>query len=123
MAVTQSRDNRSILAAADLRTQQFKFISLDAKAEGINTGAGLAAFGLCISGANTGDAMTVTRSGKTMVICGGTVTVGGDVAADAAGAAVDATVGDIILGVAYEAGVSAQVISIELNVTSGNVKA
>jgi len=122
MAVTQSRDNRTIIAGADLSASQFIFVSLDAAAAAIATGAGAAAFGLLEVGASTGNACTVTKTGKVMVSCSGTVTVGGNVASDAAGAAVDATVGDVILGVAYEAGVNKQIIAIELS-DAGNIQA
>ena len=122
MAVTQSRDNRTLVAGADLSALQFTFVSLDAAAKAIPTGAGLAAFGLLQVGAATDGACTVTRTGKVMVICGGAVTIAGNVSADANGSAVDSTAGDIILGVAYEAGVNKQVIAIELS-DAGNVSA
>ena len=122
MAVTQSRDNRTIVAGADLSAAQFTFVSLDANAKAIPTGAGLAGFGLLEVGTAAGGACTVTKTGKVMVSCGGTVTIGGNVSADANGSAVDSTAGDIILGVAYEAGVNKQVISIELS-DAGNVAA
>ena len=123
MAVTQSRDNRTIIAGADLSASQFIFVSQDAAAKAIVTVAGVASFGLLEVGAKTDKACTVTRTGKVMVECGGTVTLAGNIAADAAGKAVDATTGDIILGTAaYEAGVAGQIIAIELS-TAGNVSA
>ena len=115
MAVTQSRDNRTIIAGADLSTSQFIFVSLDNAADAVVTGAGAASFGLLEVGAGNGKACTVTKSGKVMVTCGGTVTIGGNVSADAAGKAVDSTTNDVILGVAYEAGVTNQIIAIELS--------
>ena len=69
MAVTQSRDNRTLIAAADLSSSQFLFAAMDA-----------------------------------------------------AGKAVNSASGDIILGRAYEAGVTDQLIAIEL-VSTGNAHA
>tara|TARA_B110000093_G_scaffold98717_1_gene106232 strand:- start:301 stop:669 length:369 start_codon:yes stop_codon:yes gene_type:complete len=122
MAVTQSRDNRTIIAGADLSTSQFIFVKLNAAAAAVAVGDGEAAFGLLEVGAATGKACTVTKTGKVMVECGGAVTVGLDVAADANGKAIDAVATDVILGTAYETGVTGQIIAIELS-DAGNIKA
>jgi len=122
MAVTQSRDNRTIIAGADLSASQFIFVKLDAAAEVVAGTDGDAAFGVLEVGAATGNACTVTKTGKVMVECGGAVTVGGEVAADANGKAIDAVNTDVILGTAYENGVTGQLIAIELS-DAGNIKA
>lgn len=122
MAVTQSRDNRSLNAGADLSGSQFLFAKLDAAADAVLCGNGEGTVGVIEVGALQGNACTVTHSGKVMVKCGGTVTIAGDVGIDAAGKAVDAAATDIIVGRAYEAGVTDQVIAIEL-ILSENAKA
>ena len=122
MAVTQSRDNRTIIAGADLSTSQFIFVKLNATAAAVVVGAGEAAFGLLEVGAATGKACTVTKTGKVMVECSAAVTVGADVASAAGGKAIDAVATDVILGTAYETGVTGQIIAIELS-DAGNIKA
>tara|TARA_B110000495_G_scaffold19359_1_gene13662 strand:+ start:6667 stop:7023 length:357 start_codon:yes stop_codon:yes gene_type:complete len=118
MAVTQSRDTRTVIAGADLSAAQFKFITH----AGVVAGDGAAAFGVCVVEAASGNAATVNVSGKTMVKAGGTVTANGAVASDAAGLCVDAGTGDIVLGYATEAGVTDQIIAIEL-INGGNAAA
>tara|TARA_R110002153_G_scaffold208974_1_gene361468 strand:- start:352 stop:720 length:369 start_codon:yes stop_codon:yes gene_type:complete len=115
MAVTQSRDNRTIVAGADLSAKQFTFVKLDAAAKAVSCGDGEAAFGVLEVPAGSGKAATVTVSGKVMVKCGDDVTIGGPVAADVNGEAVDAAVGNIIVGTAYESGVDGQIIAIEIS--------
>jgi len=114
MAVTQSRDNRTLIAGADLSTSQFLFAKMDAAAKAVLAGDGEGTIGVIAVGAETGNACTITHSGKVMVKCGGAVTIADDVAIDAAGKAVNAASGDIIVGRAYEAGVDGQIIAIEL---------
>ena len=122
MAVTQSRDNRTLIAAADLTAKQHLFAAMDAAGKAAVCGDGAQAIGVIEAGSIAGGASTITVSGKVMVKCGGTVTIGDDVASDAAGKAVNAAAGDIILGRAYEAGVTDQLIAIELG-TTGNAHA
>tara|TARA_R110000868_G_scaffold406355_1_gene686694 strand:+ start:1446 stop:1814 length:369 start_codon:yes stop_codon:yes gene_type:complete len=114
MAVTQSRDNRTLIAGEDLSTSQFLFAKMDAAAKAVKAGDGEGTIGIIAVGAASGNACTITHSGKVMVKCGGTVTIADDVAVDAAGKAVNAAQGDIIVGRAYEAGVDGQIIAIEL---------
>ena len=114
MAVTQSRDNRTLIAGADLSTSQFLFAKMDSSANAVLCGNGDGTIGIIAVGAASGNACTITHSGKVMVKCGGTVTIGDDVGIDAAGKAVNAASGDIIVGRAYEAGVDGQIIAIEL---------
>ena len=122
MAVTQSRDNRTIIAGADLSGSQFLFAKLDAAAKAILCGDGEGTIGVIEVGSAADNASTITHSGKVMVKCGGTVTIAGDVGIDANGKAVDAASTDIIVGRAYEAGVTDQVIAIEL-ILAANAKA
>ena len=122
MAVMQSRDTRTVIAGADLSAAQFKFVKLDAAAEAVLAGNGESAFGVCLVGALEDNAATVVVTGKTMVKAGGTVTAGGAVASDAAGLCVDAASNDIVMGYATEAGVTSQIIAIEL-IQGGNAAA
>jgi len=123
MAVTQSRDNRTLIAAADLSTSQYLFAAMDAAGKAAVCGDGAQAFGVIEAGSIAGGASTITVSGKVMVKCGGTVTIGDDVSAGGGnGTAVNSTANDIILGRAYEAGVTGQFIAIELGST-GNAHA
>tara|TARA_R110002124_G_scaffold44063_1_gene134943 strand:+ start:76 stop:444 length:369 start_codon:yes stop_codon:yes gene_type:complete len=122
MAVTQSRDNRTLIAGADLSAKQFTFVKLDAAAKAVLCADGDAAFGVLEVPAGTGKAVTATVSGKVMVKCGAAVTIGGPVGIDAAGEAVDAAVGDVVVGTAYEAGVNGQIIAIEIDL-AGNIQA
>ena len=122
MAVMQSRDTRTVIAGADLSAAQFKFVKLDAAAEVVPAGNGEQAFGVCLVGALEDNAATVVVQGKTMVKCGGTVTAGGAVGIDAGSLAVDAASTDIIMGYATEAGVTNQIIAIEL-IQGGNAAA
>lgn len=123
MAVMQSRDTRTEIAGADLSAAQFKFVTLDAG--GVVTVAGTAgeqAYGVCIVGGTSGNAVTVVRSGSVLVAAGGTIAAGDAVQTDAAGAALVAATGDVVMGYAKEAGASGQIIEIEL-ITGGNVVA
>tara|TARA_B100000768_G_C11163801_1_gene325731 strand:- start:257 stop:625 length:369 start_codon:yes stop_codon:yes gene_type:complete len=122
MAVTQSRDNRTLIAAADLSGSQHLFAAMDAAGKAALCGDGAQAFGVIEVGGTAAAASTITVSGKVMVKCGGTVTIGDDVSSDAAGKAVNSASGDIILGRAYEAGATDQLIAIELGST-GNAHA
>ena len=61
-------------------------------------------------------------SGKVMVTAGGTIAAGAAVATDAAGDAVTASTGNIVMGYATEAGVDGQIIAIEL-IQGGNAAA
>jgi hypothetical protein len=114
MAVMQSRDNRTLVAGADLSAKQFHFVKTDAAMKAVVAGAGEEAFGVLIVQGTAGKAVTVTVMGKTMVECGATVAIGAAVSANAAGEAITSTVGDRIMGHAYEAGVDGQIIAIEL---------
>lgn len=122
MAVMQSRDTRSVVAGADLSAKQFTFVKLDTNAEVVPAGNGEQAFGVCLVGALEDNVATVVVQGKTMVKCGATVTAGGAVGIDAGSLAVNAASTDIIMGYAMEAGVTNQIIAIEL-IQGGNAAA
>lgn len=113
MAFTDSQMCVTLEAGADLSAKQFYFVSVAADGQVDPTGDGLMADGVLQNDpAAAGRAATVAIGGITKVMCGGTVTRGGDVASDASGTAVDAATGDIILGTALETGAAGSVISI-----------
>ena len=93
MAVMQSRNNRTLIAATDLSAAQFKFITLDADGANLAGSAGEAVFGVCLAAA---------------------------VQTSATGEALAAAAGDVVAGYAREAAVDNQIIEIEL-IQGGNV--
>lgn len=120
MAVMQSRDTRTFIAGEDLSSAQFKFVTLEADGQvDLADAAGENCVGVCLVGAGAGKAVTVAMTGKVMVTAGGTIAAGDEVATDAAGDAVTATTGNIVMGYATEAGVDGQIIAIEL-IQGGN---
>ena len=91
------------IAGADLSTKQFLFVTSDGD-EVTVTGDGEAATGVLFNAPASGDAATVVRGGEVNVYVGtGGVTVGALVGSDAAGKAVVAASGDVILGEARTA--------------------
>ena len=122
MAVMQSRDNRTEIAGVG-GTTQFKFVTLDAGGAVTVAGtAGEQAYGVCLVGATVGNATTICVSGSVMVTAGGTIAAGAAVQTDAAGDALTAASGDVVMGYAKEAAVDGQIIEIEL-IQGGNVVA
>jgi len=123
MAVMQSRDNRTFIAGEDLSAAQFKFVTLESDGQvDLADSAGENAIGVCLAGATAGNAVTVCVSGSVMVTAGGTIAAGAAVQTDAAGDALTAATGDVILGYAREAAVDGQIIEIEM-IQGGNVAA
>lgn len=121
MAVMQSRNNRTLIAGADLSSAQFKFVTLESTGSVILAdSAGENAFGVCLAGAASGNAVTVCVNGSVMVLAGGTIAAGAKITTTAAGKAATATTGNVILGYAREAGVDGQIIEVEL-IQGGNV--
>lgn len=113
MSSKQSEVLVSLVAGADLSAKQYFFVAVSADGQIDPAGDGAMADGVLQNKPDAaGKAATVAIGGITQVICGGTVTRGGPVASDAAGEAVDAATGDIILGTALETGADGQVISI-----------
>ena len=116
----QSRDNRTFIAGEDLSSAQFKFVTLEAggKVKTANS-AGENAIGVCLVGGAADRAVTVTVSGSVMVTAGASIAAGASVQTDASGKAMTSASGKIVLGYAREAGVSGQVIEIEM-IQGGN---
>jgi hypothetical protein len=113
MATQDNMLTVTLEAGADLSAKQYYFVSVASDGQIDPTGDGLDADGVLQDApAAAGRAALVAIAGKVKVVCGGTVTRGGPVASDASGTAVNATSGDIILGVALETGASGRVIEI-----------
>jgi len=112
MAYKENAQSVTLEAGSDLSASQFAFVSLNASAQLALTGNGAQADGVLQSAPSAaGRAAEVDIGGITHVKCGGTVTKGGPVGSDAAGLAVDAASGDIILGTALETGANGSVIA------------
>ena len=123
MAVTESRNTRTFIAGEDLSAAQFKFVTLESDGQvDLADLAGEQCIGIVENDPAAGAEATVVVAGKTRVVAGGTIAAGAAVATDAAGDAVTASTGNIIMGYAMEAGVDGQVIAIEL-IQGGNAAA
>ncbi len=120
MAVMQSRDTRTYVAGEDLSTAQFKFVTLESDGQiDLADSAGENCVGVLLNDPTSGNAATVVMSGKTLVKAGGTIAAGASVATNAAGLAVTAASGNIVMGYATEAAVSGQTMAVEL-IQGGN---
>jgi hypothetical protein len=123
MAVMQSRDTRTFIAGEDLSSAQFKFVTLESDGQvDLADAAGENAIGVCLVGGTAGKAVTVAVSGKVMVTAGGTIAAGAQIQTDAAGDALTAATGDVVLGYALESAVDGQIFAVEL-IQGGNVAA
>ncbi len=124
MAVMQSRDTRTFLAGEDLSSAQFKFVTLEADGNvDLADAAGERAVGVLLNKPDAaGKAATVAMTGKVMVVAGGSVTAGDEIATDASGDAVTASSTNIVMGYALEDAVDGQVFAIEL-IQGGNAAA
>lgn len=117
MSHSNSKTVTSFEAGSDMSADQFKFVGINASGQLALAGDGTTAIGVLENKpAAAGRAGSVAIAGIVQVLCGGTVTRGGQVASDAAGLAVDSTTADIILGEALMTGAAGSVISIMLQV-------
>lgn len=112
MAYTESNTSVSLIAAADLRTHQFKFVEVDASGNVALTGDDAHADGVLLNAPNAGEPAEVAIAGIVKVLCGAAVTRGGSVGSGASGAAKNSDTGSAINGTALETGASGRVISI-----------
>jgi len=101
MAVTQSRDTRSLIAGEDLSSSQFKFVTLESDGQvDLADAAGERCFGVLENDPASGEEATVVVSGQTRITCGGTVAAGAQLQTDASGDAITAASGDVSMGYA-----------------------
>jgi hypothetical protein len=123
MAVMQSRDTRTMIAGEDLSAAQFKFVTLEADGQiDLADSAGENCFGVLLNKPTAGAAATVAMTGKVMVEAGASVTAGDQLQTDAAGDAITAAAGDVVMGYALEDAVDGQIFAMEL-IQGGNVVA
>ena len=111
MATTEAGISITLPAAADLRTHQYKFVSIDANGKAALTADDAHADGILCNDPNTDEAAIVLISGVGKVKCGAAVTRGGDIASGASGAGKNADTGAAILGTALETGADGRIIS------------
>ena len=124
MATHGNQIRQSFVAGADLTAKKDTFVILTNTGERtvITPAAGAAADGVLLNEPQNGTAAAVAVFGRVKVLCGGTIAAGAEVATNAAGRAVAAAAGNVILGKATEAGVNNQYITIDFY-TGGNAKA
>tara|TARA_B100000768_G_C11284147_1_gene380823 strand:- start:7576 stop:7947 length:372 start_codon:yes stop_codon:yes gene_type:complete len=119
MSFIQSRDNRTVLAGADLSTDQFAMVKYDANANAVICGAGEAPLGVLTVPAAATNACTVTVSGVVMVEVGtGGITLGANAATNASGHVIAATTNDVIVGTALEAGAVGNIIAMDISLAN-----
>lgn len=129
MAYTYDSDDCiSLPAGADLSTKQFRAVKVNSSAQAVVAGAGEFAIGILQNKPAAGQAATITYSGVSKAILGGSVTAGATVASDGNGAFVDATeartntsdagasadplIGSNIMGVALAGGVTGDIVPV-----------
>lgn len=111
MGLSSSKQVITVPANADLSSSQFLFMTVNASGRLAATGDGLAADGVLLDKPSAaGRAGALQIGGRVKVVAGGTVTAGDQVGSDAAGKAVSAASGDVILGRALSSGVADDVI-------------
>jgi len=122
MAVMQSRDTRTFEAGEDLSSAQFKFVTLESDGQvDLADAAGERAIGVLLNKPDAaGKAATVAITGKVMVEAGATVAAGAQLQTNAAGEAITAAAGDVVMGYALEDAVDGQIFAMEL-IQGGNV--
>jgi len=121
MAVMQSRDTRTFVAGEDLSSAQFKFVTLESDGQvDLADAAGERAIGVLLNKPTSGAAATVAMTGKVMVEAGAAVTAGDQIQTNAAGEAIEAATGDVVMGYALEDAVDGQIFAMEL-IQGGNV--
>lgn len=116
MATTQEQFCVTLEAGQDLSAKQFFFVSVASDGQIDPTGDGAFAVGVLQNDPDAaGKAAEVAIMGQTKVVAGGTVAGGAEVASDAAGEAVTAATGDVILGTAIDGGADGEIIRIVFN--------
>ena len=114
MAYTESNICVTLLAAADLRTHQYKFVTVGSAGTVALTADDGLADGVLMNAPNTGEAAEVAIDGIVKVLCGANVTRGGLVGSGANGAAKNVDTNAAPLSRALETGANGRVISILL---------
>ena len=109
----ESNKTVSIKATASLATKQYTFVKLDSSGQITTPSAAASAIGVLQDKPAAGDPGAVCLSGSiTKILCGGNFNAGGAVCTDGNGAAVAATSGGYVLGVALSAGATGFITTI-----------
>jgi hypothetical protein len=116
MAIQEVVSSVTLPAGADLRTHQYKFVSINSSGLIVLASDDAAADGVLLNDPNTGEAANVAIGGIVKVKCGASVTRGGLVATGANGAAKNVDTSAASLGRALETGANGRIISILLKV-------
>lgn len=114
MAIQEAVTSVTLVAAADLRTHQYKWVTVGSGGTIALTGDDAAADGVLLNSPNTGEAAIVQIGGIAKVKCGAVVTRGGLVASGANGAAKNSDTNAATMGRALETGANGTVISVLL---------
>lgn len=118
MSVSQHSEFSSMTAAADYSSDQYKLVTQTGDQEvTLNTSAGGRIFGILYNAPESGETAEVLRvnSGVTAKVkLGGTVSRGGAIMSNASSVGVAATSTNNAIGYALEAGVSGDIIQVEL---------
>jgi hypothetical protein len=112
MAVQEALISVTLPAGADLRTHQFKFVSVNSSGAVVLTANDALAQGVLQNAPNTNEAATVAISGIVKVKCSAAVTRGGAVGSAANGLAKNAATASSKLGIALATGAENAVIPV-----------
>lgn len=111
----------NLVAAADLRTHQYKFINIDGTGKIALGGAGTRCVGVLQNKPNSGEIAEVTHTGISKVKSGAALTVGDIVMSDSTGRAVTATSTNHRVGIALATAGAADVLIPVLIQATGTV--
>lgn len=103
------------LAAADLRTSQYRFVVLNGSGRAALPALGARAVGVLQNMPNNGEAATIMEEGISKVVAAAAIAAGANVTTAADGRAAVPAVGNAILGIAQTAaGGAGEIISVQL---------
>lgn len=111
---------KTYLTSADLSTKKYFILQMNTSSRVVLSGAGatIIPFGVTTEdvadGTTTAASVPVVQTGIAMVVAGGTVVEGAQVASDASGEAVAAASGDYVLGLCLEDGVDGDIVPVLL---------
>jgi predicted RecA/RadA family phage recombinase len=111
----------TLIAAADLRTHQYKFCNIDGTGKAALGGAGTRAVGVIQNKPNSGEATEICHTGISKVKSGAGVTVGDVVMSDSTGRAITATSTNHRVGIALATAGGADVLIPVLIQATGTV--
>lgn len=102
----------TLLAAADLSASQFRFVQCNSSGLAALAGASGVVIGALQNKPTAGNAAAIAYHGVSRVVAGGTVASGARVTSDSNSAAITATTGDSVAGVALVGGVAGDLIEV-----------